>query len=161
MDLLFNPKQSKLLCYYMLLDVKPVVYLCDDIVDVVDSEMYLGNKVYNNIYKTKIDKLVCDFERRSNHIIHTFSMCDSFTLNHIFYTYCERFYGCELFNFMKPNCIFHGEKIIRYIIRLSPRAHNYIVSNLGNCIIGRLDRRLCKYIYTIYCMARILLYSKL
>ena len=34
----------------MLLDVKPVVYLCDTIVDVVDSEMYLGNKLYSNIY---------------------------------------------------------------------------------------------------------------
>ena len=32
--------------------------------DVVDSEMYLGNKAYNNIYKTQIDELVCDFERR-------------------------------------------------------------------------------------------------
>ena len=38
-------------------------------------------------------------------------------------------------------------KITRYIFRLSHRTHNYIVSNLGNCIIGRLDRRLCKYIY--------------
>ena len=63
MDLLFNQKKSKLLYYNMLLDVKPVVYLCDGIVDVVDSEMYLGNKLYNNIYKTKIDELVCDFER--------------------------------------------------------------------------------------------------
>ena len=38
----------------MFLDVKPVVYLCDAIVDVVDSEIYLGNKLYNNLYKTKI-----------------------------------------------------------------------------------------------------------
>ena len=74
MDLLFNPNKSKLLCYNMLLYVKSVVYLCDDIVDVVDSEMYLGNKLYNNIYKTKIDELVCDFERRINHIIHNCSM---------------------------------------------------------------------------------------
>ena len=37
--LLFNHKKSKLLCYNMLLDVKPVVYLCDAIVDVVNSEM--------------------------------------------------------------------------------------------------------------------------
>ena len=29
----------------MLLEVKPVVYLCDVIVDVVDSEMYLGKKI--------------------------------------------------------------------------------------------------------------------
>ena len=58
----------------MLLDVKRVVYLCDAIVDVVDSEMYLGNKLDNNIYIytyihiyiTKIDEVVCDFEKRSN-----------------------------------------------------------------------------------------------
>ena len=70
----------------MLLDGKPVVYLCDAIVAVVDSEMYLGNKLYNNIYKTDIDELVRDFERRSNQIIQIFSMCDSFTLKHIFST---------------------------------------------------------------------------
>ena len=40
-------------------------------------------------------------------------------------------------------------KITRYIFRLSPRTHNYFVSNLGNCIIGRLDRTLCKYIYYV------------
>ena len=114
--------------------------------------MYLGNKLYNNIYKTQIDELVCDFERRSNHIIHTFSMCDSFTLKHIFSTYCESFYGCELFNFTKPymsKLYISWRKIIRYICRLSPRTHNYIVSNLGNCIIRRLDRRLYKYIYNL------------
>ena len=114
--------------------------------------MYLCNKLYNNIYITKIDEHVCDFERRSNHIIQNFSMCDGFTLKHIFSTYCESFYGCELFNFTKPYNIMSKlyiswRKIIRYIFRLSPRTHNYIVSNLRNCIIGRLDRRLCKYIY--------------
>ena len=141
--------------------MKPAVYLSDAIVDVVDSEMYLGNKLYNNIFKTKIDELVCDFEKRSNHVIHNFSMCDSFTLKHIFSTYCERFYGYELFNFTKPYNIMSKlyiswRKIIRYIFRLSPRTHNYIVSNLGNCIIGDYVN-----IYTIYCIVRILLYSKL
>ena len=72
MDLLFNPKKSKLLCYNMLLYVKPVVCLCDAIVDVADSEVYLGNKLYNDIYKTKIDKIVCDYARRNNHIIQNF-----------------------------------------------------------------------------------------
>ena len=118
--------------------MKPVVYLCHAIVDVVDSKMYLGNKLYNNIYITKIDELVCDFERRSNHIIHNSSMCDSFTLKHIFSTYRESFYGCELFNFTKPymsKLYISWLKIIRYIFRLSPRTYNYIVSNLGNCII--------------------------
>ena len=49
MDLLFNPKKSKLLCYNMLLDVKHVAYLCNSIVDVVDREMYLGTN-YTTIY---------------------------------------------------------------------------------------------------------------
>ena len=103
--------------------MKPAVYLCDAMVDVVDSEMYLGNKLYN-IYKTKIDELVCDFKIRINHIIHTFSMCDSFTLKHIFSTYCERFYGCELFTFTKPymsKLYISWRKIICYIFRLSPK----------------------------------------
>ena len=43
------------------------------------------------MYITNIDELVCDFEKRSNHVIHKFSMCDSFTLKHIFSTYCENF----------------------------------------------------------------------
>ena len=82
-------------------------------------------------------------------------MCDSFTLKHIFFTYCESVYGCELFNFTKPymsKWYISWRKIIRYIFRLSHRTHNYIVSNLINCFIGRLDRRLCKYIYNVlYC----------
>ena len=45
--------------------------------------------------------------------------------------------------------------------RRTTPTHYYIVSNLGNCIIERLDRRLCKYIYTINCIVRILLYRKL
>ena len=54
--------------------------------------------------------------------------------------------------FLKRNLIIMSKlyiswrKITRYIFRLSPRTHNYIVSNLGNCIIGRLYSRLCRYI---------------
>ena len=94
------------------------------------------------IYKTKINELVCDLERRSN----------SFTVKHTFSTYREHFYGCELFNFTKPylsKLYISWRKINRYIFRLSPRTHNYIVSNLGKCIIGRLDRRLQIFIQFI------------
>ena len=59
----------------------------------------------------------------------------------IFSTYCESFYGCELFNFTKP--FFYDVKIVYFMaenytlyFRLYPRTYNYIVSNLGNCIIG-------------------------
>ena len=40
-------------------------------------------------------------------------------------------------------------EIIRHIYRLSPRIYNYIVSNIGNCIIKRLARRLCKYCFNL------------
>ena len=83
--------------------------------------MYLGNKLYNNIYKTKIDELVCDFERRSNHIIQKFSMCGSFTLKHIilFSRYCESFFMEVNYLTLRnliicQNCIFHGGKL--YVI---------------------------------------------
>ena len=35
-------KKSKLMCYNMLLDTKPIIKLCNQLVQVVDSEVYLG-----------------------------------------------------------------------------------------------------------------------
>ena len=82
----------------------------------------LGNTLYNNIYKTKIDEIVCDFERRSNHIIKKKSMCDSFTLEHKFSTYCESLYGYELFKFTKPSV-----KIV-YLMAENSNLYFFIVS---------------------------------
>ena len=42
----------------MLLDVIPVVKWCG-VVDVIDSEMYLGNRIYNNVYRNNIDEFIC------------------------------------------------------------------------------------------------------
>ena len=79
-------------------------------------------------------------------------MSDSQTLCHIFSSHSENFYGCELFNYCM-SCVsklyVSWRKIIRHIYRLSPKTHNYTVSNIGNCIIERLDRRLCKFIFDL------------
>ena len=40
-------------------------------------------------------------------------------------------------------------KSIRRVFRLPSQTHNYVVLNLGGCIIERLDHRLTKYIYNI------------
>ena len=40
LDIMFNPKKSKLMCYNMLSDTKPVIKLCNQLVQVVDSEVY-------------------------------------------------------------------------------------------------------------------------
>ena len=41
-DIMFNPKESKLMCYNVLSDTKPIIILCNQLVQVVDSEIYLG-----------------------------------------------------------------------------------------------------------------------
>ena len=87
-------------------------------------------------------------------------MCDSITLNHLHATYCTNMYGCEL---LQHNAKYMSQlyvawrKSIRRVFRLPSQTHNYIVSNLGGCIIERLDRRLTKYIpgiifYTVIIM---------
>ena len=61
---------------------------------------------------------VCDFQRRSNHIVHNFKMCDSQTLSHIFSSHIESFYGCELFNYSMSymsKLYVSWRKIIHYI----------------------------------------------
>ena len=129
-----------------------LVKLCNQLVQVVDSEVYLGSRIYNNVYKMPSDEIVCDFEIRSNHVVHNFKMCDSQTLCRIFSSHCESFYGCEILNYnmsYMSNLYVSWRKIIRHIFRLPQRTHNFIVSNIGNCVIVRLDRRLCKFIYNL------------
>ena len=41
-DIMFNSKKSKLMCYNMLLDTMHIIKLCNELVQVVDSEVYLG-----------------------------------------------------------------------------------------------------------------------
>ncbi len=151
-SILFNPKKSKLLCFNPCSDLKPCVKLCGKVVEVVDSDLHLGNRIYSDIYRKNSDEMVANFYMRSNQVRANFRMCDSFTLNDLHSTYCTSFYGIELYDFNKDyvNDIYVAwRKCIRQIFRLPYRAHNYIVSNLSYCIIERLDRRLAKYIYNL------------
>ena len=151
-SILFNPKKSKLLCFNSSTVMKPQVYLCEQLVDVVESEIYLGSRIYNNIYTKNVDEIVSDLYRRSNQIRSSFRMCDSFTLNDLHSTYCTSFYGVELYNFneLYINKIYTAwRKCTRLIFRLPNRAHNCIVSNIDYCIITRLDLRLAKYIHNL------------
>ena len=44
----------------MLFNMKPVHYLCDAIVDVVDSEMYFGNNIYIYIILMNLSVILKD-----------------------------------------------------------------------------------------------------
>ena len=51
-------KNSKLMCYNMLSDTKPIIKLCNQLVQGVDGEVYLGSKIYNNVNKILSDYIV-------------------------------------------------------------------------------------------------------
>ncbi len=151
-SIMFNPNKSKLLCFNPCIDVIPSVMFCNKIVEVVDSELHLGNRIYSNIYKKNSEEMVSDFYRRSNQVRANFRMCDSVTLNNLHSTYCTSYYGIELYNFNEDyiqEIYVAWRRCIRLVFRLPPRAHNFIVSNLSYCITERLDRRLAKYVYNL------------
>ena len=151
-EIMLNPIKSKLLCYNLISDFIPSVKLCGQCIEVVSDKIYLGNHIYNDIYSKNISEFVGDFYRRSNHIISNFNMCDIIKLNHLHVTYSTSMYGCEL---LQHNVKYMSQlyvawrKSIRRVFRLPSQTYNYIVSNLGGCIVECQDRRLTKYIYNI------------
>ena len=52
-------------------------------VDVVDNDLHLGNRIYNNIYTQCSNSMKSDFYLQSNQVKASFRMCDSFTFNAI------------------------------------------------------------------------------
>ena len=91
-------------------------------------------------------------------------MCDSITLNHLHVTYCTSMYGREILqhNAKYMSLLYVAwRKSIRIVFRLPSQTHNYIISNLGGCIIERMDRRLTKYIYIIFYTVIIMLLKQL
>ena len=119
---------------------------------VVDNDLHLGNRIYNNIYTQCSNSMISDFYRRSNQVKANFRMCDSFTLSNLHSTFCNSFYGIELYNFNKApliNVYTAWRKCMRVIFCLPNTTHNYIISNLYYNIMERLDRRLVKFIYNL------------
>ena len=100
--------------------------------------------------------------RRSNQLKAYFRMCDSFTLSNLHFTYCNSFYGIELYNLHKApliNVYTAWCKCIRVIFCLPNTTNNYIISNLNYNIMERLDRRLVKFLLT-FCIRIIPLFSQ-
>ena len=142
--ILFNPIKSKLMC----LNVKHkdfVLYLCNQPVNLVEHETYLGNDIVSDIFDRSISHTVYTFYQKSNHVISDFRMLDSFSLHKLHSTYCMSLYGCELFNY-NSNYISElyvaWRKVIRKIFKLPIRTHNYIVCGNVESVNIILDRRI-------------------
>ena len=67
----------------------------------ISNSVHLGNRIYNNIYTQCSNSMISDLYRRSNQVKTSFKMCDSFTLSNLHSTFCNSFYGIELYNFNK------------------------------------------------------------
>ena len=84
-------KRSKLMCF----NVKHkdfVLYLCNQPVNLVEHETYLGNYIVSDIFDRSISHTVHTFYLKSNHVISDFRMLDSFNLHKLHSTYCMSLY---------------------------------------------------------------------
>ena len=148
--IVLNPVKSKLMCFHAVYSDKPYITLCGKPIDVVDNDLHLGNRIYNNIYTQCSNSMISDLYRCSNQVKTSFRMCDGFTLSNLHFTFCNSFYGIELYNFYKApleNVYTAWRKCMRVIFCLPNATQNYIISLLDCNIMKRLDRRIVKLIY--------------
>ena len=54
-SIVFNTVKSKLMCFNSVSSDMPYLTLCGKPVDVVDNDLHLGNRIYNNIYTQLYD----------------------------------------------------------------------------------------------------------
>ena len=124
-----TPIKSKLM-YFNVKHKDFVLYLCNQPVNLVEHETYLGNDIVSDIFERSISHTVHTFYQISDNGISDFKMLDSFSLHKLQSTYCMSLYGCELFNY-NSNYISElyvaWRKVIRKIFKLPMRTHNYIV----------------------------------
>ena len=146
----FNLSKSKLLCLNVDSSSVVPVFINGKRVEVVQSDVHLGNYISTNITDRNIVGHVCDLYQRSNFIIRDFNVCDSVSLDSLHQTYCVHMYRCELWNLSCSyvnKCIVTWRNIIRRLWRLPYTTHNNIVHNLSNDVVFQFDKRIVSFIH--------------
>ena len=87
----FNPSKSKLSCFNVDSSSVAPVFINGKPVEVVQSDVHLGNYIFTIIDDRNIVGHVCDLYPRSN-------VCDSVSVDSLHQTYCMHRHGCELWN---------------------------------------------------------------
>ena len=77
----FNPSKSKLLCFNVDSSTVAPVFISGKRVEVVQSDVHLGNYISTNITDRNIVRHVCDLYQRRNSVISDFNVCDSVSLD--------------------------------------------------------------------------------
>ena len=83
----FNPSKSKLLCLNVDSSNIVPVFIKGKRVEVIQSDVHLGNYISTNITDRNIVGHVCDLYQRSNSVISDFNVCDSVSLDSLHQTY--------------------------------------------------------------------------
>ena len=148
----FKPSKSKLLCFNIDSSNVAPVFINRKRVEVVQSDVHLGNYISTNITDRNIVGHVCDLYQHSNSVISDFNVCDSVSLDCLHQTYCMcmHIYGCELWNLSYKyvnKYIVAWRKIKRRLWRLPYTTPNIIVQNLSNDVAFQLDKRIVCFIY--------------
>ena len=76
-----NLSKSKLLCFKVDSSNDAPVFINGKRVEVVQSDVHLGNYISTNITDRNIVRHVCDSYQRSNSVISDFNVCDSVSLD--------------------------------------------------------------------------------
>ena len=128
------------------------LYLCNQPVNLVEHETYLGNDIVSDIFDRSIYHTVHTFYQKSNHVISDFRILDSLSLHKLHSTYCISLYGCKLFNYNSnyvSELYVAWRKVIRMIVKLPMRSHNYIVCGFVESVNILSDRIIAKYIFNV------------
>lgn len=150
----FNPNKSKLMCFNSNNSCENIsISLCGTRVEVVSSFIYLGNYISMDILDRNINAMINTLYGKTNFIRSDFSMLDSSVIYRLHSTYCMSLYGIELYNYNDSNIakVYTAwRKIVRLLFNLPRMTHNYIVYNLVDNIVTKLDKRLARFIHSIF-----------
>ena len=87
----FNPSKSKLSCFDVDSSSVAPVFINGKRVEVVQSDVHLGNYISTNITDRNIGGHMSDLYQRSYSVISNFNVCDSVSLDSLHQTYCMHY----------------------------------------------------------------------
>ena len=91
------------MCFNSVSSDKPYLILCGKPVDVLDNDLHLGNRIYNNIYTQCSNSMISDFFIDAvTQVKASFRMCDSFTVSNLHSSFVTVFMALNYTTLIMP-----------------------------------------------------------
>jgi hypothetical protein len=127
----FNGRKSQLIVFGQ--DVRPKIYVNNEVVKTVDEVVYLGHRINRDRTDPLVQEVVNDFNMKFNAFHGDFRSVSSEVKNQLFKQYCYSLYGYQ-------NCAFYSKQIEklyvsirkaqRRIWQLPNRCHNNLLAGI-------------------------------